>query len=228
MSWYGPVDPKPTRSSTFPDGLNWSELGECSVIVTDFADGGCFCHTLLGKSDCGPLPATPSWLGCWYNKPGDECDVKLDVSGTTVLVRASAFTLINGTPVVDVLQAGQLCARGWAVGEDFSDKEIQVIDANGDGWVEYSLPPIKPGLAPYPGCPSCTNGLPFRFSFLKCGAPDVPVDGWMKYGWPGDGETCDFDWKGKDDQCTWTGSMAVSFDSTTGYVASGALTSGCD
>lgn len=176
-------------------------------------------------NDCdGPVDE-----GC----PATGIAMKLSADTTILLLKAEAFDLVDGTSVSTVVyQEHQLCAIGWATGEEywlkpggFADVEVPVTDSDGDGWVEYPLPPLRSGDAPYAGC-CAVGGAPFHFTFKRCGTPGGD---WLALAGAPDPRVGDFYWQGVNPACACTGSLTVSYDSTKGYWASGsALTVPCD
>ncbi|TAK04024.1 hypothetical protein EPO34_02605 [Patescibacteria group bacterium] len=185
------------------------------------------CAGTCGSDGCGG-----SCGSCAYN---EEClagtclplpPLRLDsLDSRVVLLDPSAFQLHDGTALSNLVAGSDLCVIGWAQGIAESGQEIPVDDSDGDGWVEYLLPDLPVGDAPFPNeCASCTNGLPWRFNFRRCEPSDVLSASHYMVAEADLAQTADFWWTGFDVSCDWTGGLAVSFDGSA-FWASGAATS---
>lgn len=150
--------------------------------------------------------------------------VRFSPNRTTVQIERAAFALIDGTPVSNV---GEVCAVMWALGTPWHNQEVPVQDTDQDGWLELHLPPLAAGATPYSGggCGNAPPTLPARFSLKRCGYENWLVGNWLSYGGPWDTRVQAFGWRGIDDTCTMTGSLAVSWTAELGYWASGASAS---
>ncbi len=212
-------------------GVDICYEGECCTLQS-CADLGHDCGTW--DNGCGDEVTCPA---CGFNEQcvagvceplgpceDNACAIRFDPNDNgRILILPTEFDLQDGTPFENVTP----CVIGWSRWADdtFNHVEIAISDTDSDGWLEYDLPEIWSGDAPYQGCINCRSYVPFRFAFRRCNDDVTIADHYLDIGSASDSRTGDFYWTDLGpDKCKETSSFAVSFDGVE-YYASGARTS---